>query len=361
MPRETPSCDASARLDGSTAAGLEPPVTDRVAQPALQLTMQGLPAVRGPARRAAPGSNWSSILASNRTLAGDRCARDDRLTHRNERSAVTTGARRLMRRRRRPRWMPSSPCSRSSRPVRARHRRRAVRSRHPRRLRRRCLPHDARLTRRPEPPRGDAMTSWTDLEAAAPDLADDRPAPPDPVRDRRGPARDDPAGRAATDPPGLRGDRRRPAADVRPARLGEGDGPRGGPRYALHLHVDPAAPDEFLVRGRARRIDDPALVAARPRGLGVRRPRLSALRARHRARPAGRRARPPTTGRRSTRPGARPPAERGLERRRRPARHRPTRRRSPRPGSGPGWTRIRSPSGKPERAAPRPRRRRSGR
>jgi hypothetical protein len=26
--------------------------------------------------------------------------------------------------------------------------------------------------------------------------------------------------------------------------------------------VDPAAPDEFLVRGRARRVDDPAIVAA---------------------------------------------------------------------------------------------------
>jgi pyridoxamine 5'-phosphate oxidase-like protein len=34
------------------------------------------------------------------------------------------------------------------------------------------------------------------------------------------------------------------------------------PRYALHTHVDPAAPDEFLVRGRARRIDDPDVLAA---------------------------------------------------------------------------------------------------
>ncbi len=30
-------------------------------------------------------------------------------------------------------------------------------------------------------------------------------------------------------------------------------------RYALHAHQDPAAPDEFLVRGRARRVDDPTV------------------------------------------------------------------------------------------------------
>jgi hypothetical protein len=30
-------------------------------------------------------------------------------------------------------------------------------------------------------------------------------------------------------------------------------------RYALHAHQDPARPDEFMVRGRARRIDDVAL------------------------------------------------------------------------------------------------------
>ena len=29
-------------------------------------------------------------------------------------------------------------------------------------------------------------------------------------------------------------------------------------RYALHTHVDPAAPDEFSVRGRARLVTDPA-------------------------------------------------------------------------------------------------------
>jgi hypothetical protein len=34
------------------------------------------------------------------------------------------------------------------------------------------------------------------------------------------------------------------------------------PRYALHAHQDPAVPHEFLVRGRATRIDDPALRAA---------------------------------------------------------------------------------------------------
>jgi pyridoxamine 5'-phosphate oxidase-like protein len=30
-------------------------------------------------------------------------------------------------------------------------------------------------------------------------------------------------------------------------------------RYALHAHQDPAAPSEFSVRGRARRIEDPAV------------------------------------------------------------------------------------------------------
>lgn len=30
-------------------------------------------------------------------------------------------------------------------------------------------------------------------------------------------------------------------------------------RYALHTHVDPAAPDEFEVRGHAREVVDPAL------------------------------------------------------------------------------------------------------
>ena len=33
-------------------------------------------------------------------------------------------------------------------------------------------------------------------------------------------------------------------------------------RYALHAHQDPAVPHEFLVRGRASRVDDPALRAA---------------------------------------------------------------------------------------------------
>ena len=33
-------------------------------------------------------------------------------------------------------------------------------------------------------------------------------------------------------------------------------------RYALHAHVDPAAPSEFLVRGRAHAVTDPALGAA---------------------------------------------------------------------------------------------------
>jgi Pyridoxamine 5'-phosphate oxidase len=31
------------------------------------------------------------------------------------------------------------------------------------------------------------------------------------------------------------------------------------PRYAFHTHVDPAAPDEFAVRGRVRAVTDPEL------------------------------------------------------------------------------------------------------
>jgi hypothetical protein len=33
-------------------------------------------------------------------------------------------------------------------------------------------------------------------------------------------------------------------------------------RYALHAHQDPAAPSEFSVRGRAHRVEDPAIRAA---------------------------------------------------------------------------------------------------
>lgn len=33
-------------------------------------------------------------------------------------------------------------------------------------------------------------------------------------------------------------------------------------RYALHSHVDPAAPGEFMVRGRVRVVDDPDELAA---------------------------------------------------------------------------------------------------
>ena len=33
-------------------------------------------------------------------------------------------------------------------------------------------------------------------------------------------------------------------------------------RYALHAHQDPAVPHEFLVRGRAQAVTDPALTAA---------------------------------------------------------------------------------------------------
>ena len=34
------------------------------------------------------------------------------------------------------------------------------------------------------------------------------------------------------------------------------------PRYALHAHQDPARPDEFLVRGSARLVTDPAVRSA---------------------------------------------------------------------------------------------------
>jgi len=33
-------------------------------------------------------------------------------------------------------------------------------------------------------------------------------------------------------------------------------------RFALHTHQDPAAPSEFLVRGRARRVEDPGTVSS---------------------------------------------------------------------------------------------------
>jgi hypothetical protein len=33
-------------------------------------------------------------------------------------------------------------------------------------------------------------------------------------------------------------------------------------RFALHTHQDPTAPNEFLVRGRAQRVDDPPTLAA---------------------------------------------------------------------------------------------------
>jgi Pyridoxamine 5'-phosphate oxidase len=34
---------------------------------------------------------------------------------------------------------------------------------------------------------------------------------------------------------------------------------RADGRFALHTHIDPGAPDEFAVRGRARPVDDPDL------------------------------------------------------------------------------------------------------
>lgn len=104
------------------------------------------------------------------------------------------------------------------------------------------------------------MLTWADLESAAPDLA---------AAGRRLIERDG-AGQAllAT----VRGDE---PPRIHPIDLAIVDGrlvafllasakrfdlERDG-RYALHAHQDPAAPSEFLVRGRARRIDDPAIRA----------------------------------------------------------------------------------------------------
>ena len=60
-------------------------------------------------------------------------------------------------------------------------------------------------------------------------------------------------------------------------------------RYALHAVYDPTQPHEFLVRGRALRITDPAIRADHGHGLVLHRlGRLSAVRADGRARGAGR-------------------------------------------------------------------------
>ena len=105
------------------------------------------------------------------------------------------------------------------------------------------------------------MASWTDLEADAPDLAA--------TGIRLMHARGDGEALLAT----VRGDeppRLHPVnVDVVDGRLYvfvgrspkrtdlEADG-----RYALHTHVDPAAPDEFSARGRARLVTDAATRAA---------------------------------------------------------------------------------------------------
>ena len=55
-------------------------------------------------------------------------------------------------------------------------------------------------------------------------------------------------------------------------------------RFALHAHVDPAAPSEFLIRGRAHAVTDPALEARCGRVVVVRGGRrVSPVRVRHRA------------------------------------------------------------------------------
>ena len=219
-----------------------------------------------------------------------------------------------------------------------------------------------------EPPRR-SMTSWADLEAAAPDLA----AAGRRLLTRSGIGEGLLATIRPDEPPRIH-----PVyAEIVDGRLLTFVQPRSAkakdleadPRYALHLHVDPAAPDEFLVRGRARPIDDPAVVARGPRGVGVRRHAAIRSTSSRSSTPCSGGARRPRTGRRSTRPGDRPPAERRGQPAsaastararisRPPAR---TRRRSPRPGSGRGSPGSGGRPGRPERAAPRPRRRRSGR
>ena len=106
------------------------------------------------------------------------------------------------------------------------------------------------------------MTSWADLEAAAPDLA----AAGRRLLTRSGIGEGLLATIRPDEPPRIH-----PVyAEIVGGRLLTFVQPRSAkakdleadPRYALHLHVDPAAPDEFLVRGRARPIDDPAIVAA---------------------------------------------------------------------------------------------------
>jgi hypothetical protein len=105
------------------------------------------------------------------------------------------------------------------------------------------------------------MVTWSELDAAAPDIA---------AEGRRLLyARGDGEALLAT----VRGDE---SPRIHPINVGVVDGRlyafllrsakrvdlEQDARYALHTHQDPAAPDEFSVRGRARLIDDAEVRAA---------------------------------------------------------------------------------------------------
>jgi hypothetical protein len=105
------------------------------------------------------------------------------------------------------------------------------------------------------------MVTWSELDAAAPDIAADGR--------RLLYARGDGEALLAT----VRGDQ---PPRIHPLNVGVVDGrlyafllrsakrvdlEQDG-RYALHAHQDPAAPDEFSVRGRAQLIDDAEVRAA---------------------------------------------------------------------------------------------------
>ena len=109
------------------------------------------------------------------------------------------------------------------------------------------------------------MTTWSEFEAAAPEIAASGWA----ILRRTGSASNDGDGLLAT----VRGDlppRIHPisvavvdghlyAFILQSAKLRdlEQDG-----RFAFHAILDPAAPDEFMIRGRAQRVDGPAREAA---------------------------------------------------------------------------------------------------
>ena len=109
------------------------------------------------------------------------------------------------------------------------------------------------------------MGSWSEFEAAAPELAGAGWA----ILRRSGSASNDGDGLLAT----VRGDL---APRIHPVSVALVDGhlyvfvlqsaklrdlEQDG-RYALHAILDPEAPDEFMIRGRARRVDGPARDAA---------------------------------------------------------------------------------------------------